>query len=188
ASKAISSSKRSWGWTTSRAVPGPVSTTMPRCASWPTASWPSSVGAACRRRWMQWQRRSLQSLFKPSLGLGSTTASSSDAAGGSACPAALVGLPVPLCVRVVQGAACLHLRVHLTPRISLTSTLYVYVYCRDMPTSIRRLPPRAWPDLYPDPGTLRAGLDLTQAEISNITGRDGEHLGALGARRAGYPS
>lgn len=70
----------------------------------------------------------------------------------------------------MQGAACLHLRVHLTPRISLTSTLYVYVYCRDMPTRIRRLPPRAWPDLYPDPGTLRVGLDLTQAELATSLG------------------
>ena len=40
----------------------------------------------------------------------------------------------------------------------------------DMPTRIRRLRPRAWPDLYPDPGRLRAVLNLTQAEMATALG------------------
>jgi hypothetical protein len=55
-------------------------------------------------------------------------------------------------------------------QISLKSHLYVYVYFMDMPIKIRRLPPRAWPDLYPDPGSLRAVLDLTQAEMALALG------------------
>ena len=95
-SRATSSSKRSWGWTISKDALGRAFTTMPPCAFWRTASWPSSGGAVRRQRWTQWPRRSRQSLFTPSLGLGPTTASSSDTAGGPACPAALAGLSVPL--------------------------------------------------------------------------------------------
>jgi hypothetical protein len=35
-----------------------------------------------------------------------------------------------------------------------------------MPISIRRLRPHAWPDLNPDPGSLRAVWDLTQAQMA----------------------
>jgi hypothetical protein len=54
--------------------------------------------------------------------------------------------------------------------IRLKSHLYVYVYFMDMPIKIRRLPPNAWPDLYPDPGSLRAVLDLTQAQMALALG------------------
>jgi predicted transcriptional regulator len=39
-----------------------------------------------------------------------------------------------------------------------------------MPVSIRRVRPRAWPDLHPDPGNLRTVLDLTQAEMATALG------------------
>ncbi|MDQ6675513.1 MAG: helix-turn-helix domain-containing protein [Chloroflexota bacterium] len=39
-----------------------------------------------------------------------------------------------------------------------------------MPTKFAKLPPRAWPDLDPDPGTLRAFLNLTQAEMATALG------------------
>jgi transcriptional regulator with XRE-family HTH domain len=39
-----------------------------------------------------------------------------------------------------------------------------------MPTRIRRVPSRAWPDLYPQPGYMRALLDLTQAEMATALG------------------
>jgi hypothetical protein len=39
-----------------------------------------------------------------------------------------------------------------------------------MPTKIDSAPPRAWPDLYPQPGTVRAFLDLTQAETATALG------------------
>ena len=39
-----------------------------------------------------------------------------------------------------------------------------------MPIRVARLPPRAWPDLTPDPGNLRAWLDLTQAQMATALG------------------
>jgi transcriptional regulator with XRE-family HTH domain len=39
-----------------------------------------------------------------------------------------------------------------------------------MPSTIRRVPPRAWQDLSPNPGLLRAMLDLTQAEMATAFG------------------
>jgi transcriptional regulator with XRE-family HTH domain len=39
-----------------------------------------------------------------------------------------------------------------------------------MPVRLRRRPPRAWPDLHPDPSYLRALLDLTQAEMATALG------------------
>jgi transcriptional regulator with XRE-family HTH domain len=39
-----------------------------------------------------------------------------------------------------------------------------------MPTRLRRRPPRAWPDLHPDPSYLRTLLDLTQAETATALG------------------
>ncbi len=39
-----------------------------------------------------------------------------------------------------------------------------------MSIKIRRVPPRAWWDLAPDPGLLRAMLDLTQAEMATAFG------------------
>jgi transcriptional regulator with XRE-family HTH domain len=39
-----------------------------------------------------------------------------------------------------------------------------------MPIRIRQLPPPAWPDLYRDPGSLRALLDLTQAQMARAFG------------------
>jgi transcriptional regulator with XRE-family HTH domain len=39
-----------------------------------------------------------------------------------------------------------------------------------MPINIRSWPPRAWPDVTPDPGNLRAWLDLTQAEMATALG------------------
>jgi transcriptional regulator with XRE-family HTH domain len=39
-----------------------------------------------------------------------------------------------------------------------------------MPIRVSRAPPRAWPDLTPDPGTLRAWLELTQAEMATALG------------------
>src|ERR1700682_5153672 len=39
-----------------------------------------------------------------------------------------------------------------------------------MPIRAGRLPPRAWPDLTPDPGSLRAWLDLNQAEMATAVG------------------
>jgi len=39
-----------------------------------------------------------------------------------------------------------------------------------MPSTIRRVPPRAWSDLSPHPGLLRAMLDLTQAEMATAFG------------------
>jgi hypothetical protein len=39
-----------------------------------------------------------------------------------------------------------------------------------VPVRIRHSPPPAWPDLSPDPGTLRALLDLTQAEMATALG------------------
>ena len=39
-----------------------------------------------------------------------------------------------------------------------------------MPIRIRHSPQPAWPDLSPDPGTLRALLDLTQAEMATALG------------------
>jgi hypothetical protein len=56
------------------------------------------------------------------------------------------------------------------PRIGPYATLYVYVYFTDMPISIRRVRPRAWPDLDPDPGSLRVLLDLTQAQMATALG------------------
>src|ERR1700737_4618574 len=118
---------------------------------------------------MQWPRRSLESLFKPSLGLGPTTASSNDAAGGSARPAALAGLPVPLCLPVLQGATCFYLRLHLSHHRSHLSSIRIRIL-PIMPVTIGSSPPAAWPDLYPQPGTLRAMLDLTQAQMATALG------------------
>src|SRR3954454_18277247 len=56
------------------------------------------------------------------------------------------------------------------PLPQLSPTLYVYVYSIDMPVSIRRVPPRAWPDLHTDPGYVRALLDLSQAEMATALG------------------
>ena len=39
-----------------------------------------------------------------------------------------------------------------------------------MATTIRHVPPRAWPDLAPDPGHVRAMLDLTQAHMATALG------------------
>ena len=39
-----------------------------------------------------------------------------------------------------------------------------------MPTKLRRVPPRAWWDLSPNPGVLRAMLDLTQAQMATAFG------------------
>ncbi len=39
-----------------------------------------------------------------------------------------------------------------------------------MPTRIRRVPPQAWPDLDPDPSSLRAVLDVTQAQMATALG------------------
>jgi hypothetical protein len=39
-----------------------------------------------------------------------------------------------------------------------------------MPAKVGRVPPRAWPDLAPDPGSLRASLDLTQAQMAAALG------------------
>ena len=39
-----------------------------------------------------------------------------------------------------------------------------------MPISSRRVRPQAWPDLYPHPGSLRAVLGLTQAEMATALG------------------
>jgi transcriptional regulator with XRE-family HTH domain len=39
-----------------------------------------------------------------------------------------------------------------------------------MPSTIRRVPPRACQDLSPNPGLLRAMLDLTQAEMATAFG------------------
>lgn len=39
-----------------------------------------------------------------------------------------------------------------------------------MPIRLRRRPPRAWPDLNPDPGYVRTSLDLTQAEMATALG------------------
>ncbi len=39
-----------------------------------------------------------------------------------------------------------------------------------MPVRVGRLPPRGWPDLTPDPGNLRAVLDLTQAQMATALG------------------
>ncbi len=39
-----------------------------------------------------------------------------------------------------------------------------------MPIRVGRSPPRAWPDLTPDPGNVRAWLDLTQAQMASALG------------------
>jgi transcriptional regulator with XRE-family HTH domain len=39
-----------------------------------------------------------------------------------------------------------------------------------MATKIRHVRPRAWLDLDPDPGTLRAFLNLTQAQMATALG------------------
>ncbi len=41
---------------------------------------------------------------------------------------------------------------------------------RDMPIKIGTSPPRAWPDLYPQPSYVRAMLDLTQTEMATALG------------------
>ena len=39
-----------------------------------------------------------------------------------------------------------------------------------MPVKLRRASPPAWPDLTPDPGSLRAMVDLTQAQMATAFG------------------
>src|SRR6266581_3498593 len=72
-------------------------------------------------------RRSLRALSEHRPGSADTTAPS-NAAGTSPCPAALAGFPLPICLPILPSPLHLYLRLHLSPRIILTSTLYVYVY------------------------------------------------------------
>ena len=65
-------------------------------------------------------------------------------------------MPIP------QGSLDLHIR--------LKRALYVYVYFTTCPSEFTAQPPRAWPDLYLDPGSVRAVLELTQAQMASALG------------------
>jgi DDE superfamily endonuclease len=91
--------------------------------------WDHQAALAAPRRWMR-TRRNRPALFTRSIGPGRPTTSSTDVAGHSACPTALAGVSLSVCMPSLQSAACLCFGLHLTARESTLDGSIRNVYTR----------------------------------------------------------